>query len=68
MQAIQYKQIGIQGEIGAKDQEIDSSWRRYVGYVANEDKSYDITIVAKSNEAGKYPYISLCGQHSYRKR
>ena len=37
-----------------------------MGYLANEDKNNGITIIAKSNEAAEYPYISMCGQHSDR--
>ena len=36
------------------------------GYLANEGKNGSITTIAKRNEAGEYPYISICGQHSYR--
>ena len=30
-------------------------------YLADEDKNSGITIIAKSNEAAEYPYISICG-------
>ena len=26
-----------------------------------------ISIIAKNNEEGEYPYISICGPHSYRR-
>ena len=41
--------------------------RRHIGYLANEDKNNGITIIGKSNEAAEYPYISICGQHGYRR-
>ena len=59
--------MGLQAEIRAKDQEIAALQRRYVGYLANEDKNSGITIMAKSNEAAEYPYISICGQHGCRR-
>ena len=39
----------------------------YVGYLANEDKSDGVTVIAKNNEAAEYPYMSLCRQHDYRR-
>ena len=41
--------------------------RRYVGYLTHEDKSNGISIIAKNNEEAEYPYISICGQHGYRR-
>ena len=66
IQVIQYENVGLQGKIRAKDQQIAALQRRYVGYLANEDKNNGITIIAKNNEAAEYPYISICGQHGYR--
>ena len=66
IQAIQYENVGLQGEIRAKDQQISTLQRRYVSYLANEDKNNDISIIAKNNEEVEYPYISICGQHGYR--
>ena len=70
IQTIQYENIGLQDEIRAKakDQQIAALQRRYMGYLANKDKKNGITIIAKSNEAAECPYISICGQHSYRKQ
>ena len=67
IQAIRYKNVGLQGEIRAKDQEIAALQRRYVDYLANEDKSNGISIISKNNEEAEYPYISICGQHGYRR-
>ena len=41
--------------------------RRYVGYLSDEDKNNGISIIAKNNEEVDYPYISICGQHGYRR-
>ena len=59
--------MGLQGELRAKDQEIAALQRRYVGYLANEDKKNGITIIAKRNEEPEYHSISICGQHGYRR-
>ena len=61
-----HENVGLQGEIRAKDQQIAALQRRYVGYLSDEDKNSDISIIAKNNEK-KYPYISICGQHGYRR-
>ena len=68
IQAIQYQNVGLQGEIRAKDQQIATLQRRYVGYLSDEDKSNGISIIAKNNEEPGYPYISRCGQHDDRRR
>ena len=47
-----------QGEIRARDQQIATLQRRYVGYLESEDKNNGISIIAKNNEAAEYPYIS----------
>ena len=44
---------------GKKNQQIVALKKRYVGYLANEDKSSGTTSIAKSNEEAKYPYISI---------
>ena len=67
IQAIQYKNIDLQGEIRAKDQELVALQRRHNGYLSNEDKSNGLTIIAKNSETSEYPYISICGQHGYRR-
>ena len=59
--------VGLQGEIRAKDQQIAALQRRYLGYLPNEDKSNGISIIAKNNDEAEYPYISICGQHGYRR-
>ena len=62
-----YENLGLQGEIRAKDQQIAALQRRYVGYLSDEDKNNGISIIAKNNEEEEYPYISICGQHGYRR-
>ena len=60
MQAIQYEDVGLQGEIRAKNQQIATLQRRYVGYLTDEDKNNGISIIAKNNEEAEHPYISIC--------
>ena len=31
-------------------------------------KNYGMTIIAKNNESVEYPFISICGQHEYRRQ
>ena len=62
----EYENIGLQGKIRAKDQQIAALQRRYVGYLSDEDKNNGISIIAKNNEA-EYLYISICRQHGYRR-
>ena len=59
--------MGLQGEIRAKDQQIAALQRCYVGYLSDEDKNNGISIIAKNNNEAEYPYISICGQHGYRR-
>ena len=66
IQAIQYENVGLQGEIRAKVQQTATLQRRYVGYLSNENKNNGISIIAKNNEKAEYRYISVCGQHGYR--
>ena len=65
----EYKNVGLQGEIRAKDQKIAALQRCFVGYLlkTEEDKNNGISIIAKSNYESGYPYISICGQHGYRR-
>ena len=62
----EYDNVGLQGEVSAKDQQLAALQRRYIGYLSDEDKNNEITIIAKNNNEAKYPYISICGQHGYR--
>ena len=68
MQAIQYENVVLQGDIRAKKQQIVTMQRRYVDYLSNEDKNNGISIITKNNEEAEYPYISICGQYVYRRR
>ena len=63
----EYENVGLQGEIRAEDQLVTALEKRYVGYLSNEDKNNGISIIAKNNEEEEYPYISICGQHGYRR-
>ena len=47
---IQYEYVGLQGKIGAKSEEITALQRRYMSYLANEDKLIGITIAAKKKK------------------
>ena len=48
--------VGLQGKIRAKDRQIATLQRRYVGYLSDEDKNDGISIIAKNNEEAEYPY------------
>ena len=63
----EYEKVGLRGKIRAKDQQIAAFQRRYVGYLSDEDKNNGISIIAKNNEEAEHPYISICGQHGYRR-
>ena len=67
IQAIQYENVGLQGKIRAKDQQIATLRRRYASYLSDEDQNNGVSIIAKNNEEAEYPYISICGQHGYRR-
>ena len=58
----------MEGEIRAKDQELAVLRQRHVLLLENEEKNYGITIIAKNDESTEYPFISLCGQHGYRRQ
>ena len=57
----EYENVGLQGEIRAKDQQIAAFQRRYLGYLSDEDKSNGISIITKNNDEAGYLYISICG-------
>ena len=65
---LEFSNTGMQGEIRAKDQQIAHLEQRYVHLLAEEKKNYGMTIIAKNDESAEYPYISICGQHGYRKQ
>ena len=63
----EYKNMGLQGGIRAKDQQIAALQRRYIGYLSDEDMNNGVSIIAKNNDEAEYPYISICAQHGYRR-
>ena len=63
----EYEDVGLQVEIRAKDQEIAALQRRYVDYLSDADKKNGISIVTKNNDDAGYLYVSICGQHGYRR-
>ena len=67
LQNREYENVGLQGEIRAKDQQMAVLKRRYVGFFSDEDKYNGISIIAKNNEEAEYLYISICEQHGYRR-
>ena len=60
---LDYNNMGLQGEIRAKDQEIARLERRYIPLLEDEKKNYVMTIIAKNSESAEYPFISICEQH-----
>ena len=63
----EYQNVCLQDEIKAKDQQIAALQRRYVDYLSDEHKNNGISIIARSSEEEEYLYISICGQHGYRR-
>ena len=63
----EYENLDLQGQIRAKDQQIAALQKRYLGYLSDEDKNNEISIIATNNDEAKYPYVSLWGQHGYRR-
>ena len=64
---LKYENVGLQGEIRAKDQQIAALQRCYVGYLSDEDKSNGISITKKNIDEAECLYISICRQHGYRR-
>ena len=50
IQAMQHENTALQVELRAKNQQKAALKKRYVGYLAIEDKNNGIAIIAKSNE------------------
>ena len=64
----EYENVGLPGEIRAKDQQIAALQRHYVGYLLDEDRNNGTSIIVKNNEEAEYLYISVYGQHGYRRQ
>ena len=65
---LEYNNTGLQGEIRAKDEELAVLRQRYLPILEDDRKNYGMTIIAKNNESAEYPFISICGQHGYRRQ
>ena len=65
---LEYNNTGLQGEIRAKVEELAVLRQRYVPILEDDRKNYGMTIITKNNESAEYPFISICGQHGYRKQ
>ena len=65
---LEYNNTGLQGEMRAKDEELAVLRQRYVPILEDDRKNYGMTIITKNNESAEYPFISICGQHGYRKQ
>ena len=46
----EYESVGLQGEVRAKDQQIAALQRRYIGFLSDEDKNNEISIISKNND------------------
>ena len=62
----EYENVGLQGEIRAKDQQIAILQRSYVGYLSDEDKKMAKVSSQRTMMKAEYRYISICRQHGYR--
>lgn len=64
IKAIQYKNIGLQGKIRAKDQEITHLQGRYMDYLANEDKTMALTPLRETMKQQGIPIYLQAGSIS----
>ena len=53
----EYKNLSLQGGIVALQR-----------LFSDEDKKNGISIITKNNDEAECPYISICGQHGYRRQ
>ena len=67
MQAIQYKNVGLQCKVRARDQQIAALQRYYVDYLSNENKNNDISIMVKNNGEAEYLCMSIWRWHGHRR-
>ena len=65
---LEYSNTGLQGEIHAKDQQIAMLQQRCVPYLKDDKKNYGMTGIAKNDASAEIPFISICGQHGYRRQ
>ena len=54
----EYENVGLQGEIRVKDQQIAALEKFYAAFLSDEDKNNGISIIAKNSDEAEYPYIS----------
>ena len=64
IKAIQYKNIGLQGEIRAKDQVRTHLQERYMYYFANEDKTMALTPLRETMKQQGIPIYLQAGSIS----
>ena len=65
---LEFDNVGLQGEIREKDQQIARLQQQHVPLLEDEKKNYGMTIVAKNDATAEFPFISICGQHGYRRQ
>ena len=39
-----------------------------MSYLEDDRKNYGMTIISKNEPSTEFPYISICGQHGYRRQ
>jgi hypothetical protein len=64
IQSIQYDNVGLQGEIKAKNQEIATFQKQIVPHLGDISKNNGMVIIQKNND-DEYPYVAICGQQGY---
>ena len=67
IQAAQYENVGTEVETRVNDQGITSSQKMLYGLFGQQGLKNGMNIIERDNKAAVYTYISLCGQHGYRK-
>ena len=65
---LELNNTGMEGEIRAKDWQIAHLQQQYVPLLEDEKKNYGMTIIAKNDESAEHSFISICGQHGYRRQ
>lgn len=67
IQAAQYENVGTKIETRVNDRGITSSHKMLYGLFGQQGLKNGTNIIEKENKAAVYTFISLCGQHGYRK-
>ena len=62
----EYGNVGLQGKIRTKGEQIFIHERRYVNYQQDVRKNNNKDTIRSNNERVEYLYVSICGKHGCR--